>query len=261
MATSFSPDPRSPDRHPLPLGRERTENLLKIVAGYCDQQGGCHGPDHTLRVHRMALEIGAAMGADLEVLSAAALLHDVGRRDETRSLGVICHAGRGAELARVILADFHFPAPAIEKIVHCIAAHRYRGSEAPVSIEARILFDADKLDSIGAIGIGRAFLFAGQIGARLHNEPGMVEDAEAYSIDDTAYREFKVKMSKIKDRLLTPGGRKLAQERHRFMEIFFARLEEEINLEPASLAGSSENPRGLAQPADHIAGSEAVGES
>jgi uncharacterized protein len=213
----------------FPLGREVTGRLLKIIAGYCDQEGGCHGPDHTARVHRMSLWIGREMGADLEVLSAAALLHDVGRRDETRSRGRVCHAGKGAELALTILGDLGLPAAKIEKVVHCIAAHRFRGVETPASIEARILFDADKLDSIGAIGIGRAFLFAGQIGARLHNENSVVEGTEAYSLDDTAYREFKVKMGRIKDGLLTPIGRRLAEERHRFMEIFFARLEDEIN--------------------------------
>ncbi|MDA8165103.1 MAG: HD domain-containing protein [Desulfobacteraceae bacterium] len=215
-----------------PLGAERTQKLMRAAAGFCDQEGGCHGPDHTVRVHRLALWMGRAMGADLEVLSAAALLHDIGRRDETISRGRICHARRGGELAREILAGLGFEAESIERIVHCIAAHRYRNGEAPASLEAKILFDADKLDSIGAIGIGRAFLFAGQVGARLHNENGVIEGTEPYSVEDTAYREFKVKMSRIRDRMLTPTGRRLAAERHEFMEMFFARLESEINQLP-----------------------------
>jgi uncharacterized protein len=230
--TSFRGSGDGETRCSSPLGRNLTERLLKILTGYCDQEGGCHGPDHAARVHRMALWIGKEMGADLKVLSAAALLHDVGRRDETRSRGKVCHAGKGAELARVILGELGLGPAMIEKVVHCIAAHRYRSDEKPYSLEAMILFDADKLDSIGAIGIGRAFLFAGEIGARLHNDTGVIEGTEAYSVEDTAYREFKVKMSRIKDGLLTPIGRQLAQERHQFMEMFFARLENEINQPP-----------------------------
>jgi len=98
----------------------------------------------------------------------------------------------------------------------------------PQTLEAKILYDADKLDSIGAVGIGRAFLFAGQTGARLHNESDVdILACKPYSKEDTAYREFKFKMSKIKDRMLTPEGKRLAAERHNFMEVFFERLERE----------------------------------
>ncbi|MEJ2031992.1 MAG: HD domain-containing protein [Deltaproteobacteria bacterium] len=227
----------------LPLGPESTDRLLQVAAGYCDHEGGCHGPDHTVRVHRTALWIGSRMGADLKVLSAAALLHDVGRRDETNSRGVVCHARRGGELAREILAGFGFEAEAVERVVHCIVTHRYRDGQVPASLEAKILFDADKLDSVGAIGIGRAFLFAGQVGARLHNENSTIEGTEPYSVEDTAYREFKLKMSRIRDRMLTPLGRQLAGDRHEFMEMFFARLEREISQLPSVVIDSKEGAK------------------
>jgi len=174
------------------------------------------------------LHIGRLMGAKLDVLSAAALLHDIGRRYETREQGKICHAEKGAELAREILAKLDFVPALIDEICHCIEAHRYRGDKIPKTLEAKILYDADKLDSIGAVGIGRAFLFAGQTGARLHNESDVdILACKPYSKEDTAYREFKFKMSKIKDRMLTPEGKRLAEERHDFMEVYFERLERE----------------------------------
>lgn len=212
-----------------PLGLETTEALRHISTQYRDGEGGCHGPDHAERVHRTVLYIGRMMGADLEVLSAAALLHDIGRRYEMAEQGRICHAEKGAELAGGILADMNFSPEKIGKIVHCIETHRYRGDKIPVTLEAKILFDADKLDSIGAIGIGRAFLFAGQVGAKLHDGEVDILASRSYSTDDTAYREFKVKMSKVKERLLTPEGQRLAEERHAFMEIFFDRLDREVN--------------------------------
>ena len=212
-----------------PLGRALTEKLRQMAEPYHDNTGGCHGPDHTERVHKTALHIGRLMGARLDVLSAAALLHDIGRKYETRKQGKICHAEKGAELAREILTRLDFDRPTIEEIAHCIEAHRYRGGKVPRTLEAKILYDADKLDSIGAVGIGRAFLFAGQTGARLHNDSDVdILACKPYSKEDTAYREFKFKMSKIKDRMLTPEGKRLAAERHDFMELFFERLEREV---------------------------------
>ena len=211
-----------------PLGVALTERLRKLADPYHDGMGGCHGPDHTERVHKTSLYIGRLMGARLDVLSAAALLHDIGRRCETREQGKICHAEKGAELSRDILKKLGFSQKLIQEIAHCIETHRFRGNKMPQTLEAKILYDADKLDSIGAVGIGRAFLFAGQTGARLHNESDVdILACKPYSKEDTAYREFKFKMSKIKDRMLTPEGKRLAVERHNFMEVFFERLERE----------------------------------
>jgi uncharacterized protein len=75
--------------------------------------------------------------------------------------------------------------------------------------------------------VARAYLFAGEVGARLHNPDIDIEQAKPYSQDDTGFREFKVKLSKIKDRILTTEGQKLARERHAFMETFFNRFLEE----------------------------------
>ena len=97
----------------------------------------------------------------------------------------------------------------------------------PQTDEAKVLFDADKLDAIGAVGVGRAFLFAGEVGARLHNPEIKVEDAKPYSENDTGFREFKVKLCKIRDRIMTEEGRRLANDRHDFMENFFKRFLEE----------------------------------
>ena len=211
-----------------PLGLELTEKLRQLADPYHDGMGGCHGPDHTERVHKTALHLGRLMEARLDVLSASALLHDIGRRYETREQGKICHAEKGAELARDILQKLNFPPSFIDEVAHCIESHRYRGDKIPRTLEAKILYDADKLDSIGAVGIGRAFLFAGQTGAKLHNDSDIdILACKSYSREDTAYREFKFKMSKIKDRMLTPEGRRLAEERHVFMEVFFERLERE----------------------------------
>jgi len=214
----------------LPLDRQLTSQLFAIASSHCESRGGCHGPDHLERVHGLVLCIGKRMGARLEILSPAAILHDIGRKHESEQKGLLCHAAIGAELARTILTDLNFSKQDREEIIHCIATHRYRGTNIPLTTEAKILYDADKLDSIGATGIGRAFLFAGQIGARLHNTKEDIKGSKPYTEEDTAYREFQVKLRKIRKKMLTQVGQEMAAERHAFMELYFERLNQESGL-------------------------------
>jgi len=188
---------------------------------------GSHDWEHTERVLRLCRRIGPAEGADMTVLSIAALLHDIGRGDQDRSSGGICHAQRGAEKALAVVRSMPLDGRRQDNLLHCIRAHRFRGREKPRSVEARVLFDADKLDAIGAVGVARAFLFAGEVGARLHNPDVEPADTHPYTEDDTGYREYKHKLCKIRKRMLTAEGRRLADERHAFMEAFFHRFIEE----------------------------------
>jgi len=188
---------------------------------------GSHDWEHTLRVCRLCERIGPVEGADMDVLLAAAYLHDIGRSFQDRSHGEVCHAEKGARLAACIVGGLALTSQQKENVLHCIRSHRYRGSHKPGTVEARVLFDADKLDAIGAIGVARAFLFAGEVGARLHSGDINIESTAPYSIDDTGYREFKVKLCKIKDRILTREGQKLAVDRHRIMVEFFNRFLDE----------------------------------
>lgn len=202
-------------------------SIREQAKAHFSQAKGSHDWDHTLRVHRLCRRIGAAEGADLLVTEAAAYLHDIGRGQQDRSQGTLCHAESGAAIAREMLSAFPLADERKENIMHCIAAHRFRRGDTPRTIEACVLFDADKLDAIGAVGVARAFLFAGELGARLHSPEINVTQAPAYSIDDTGYREYVVKLSLIRNRMLTATGRRMADERHQFMAGFFDRFIEE----------------------------------
>lgn len=186
---------------------------------------GSHGFDHVRRVLALCRRLGKE--ADLHVLTLAALLHDVGRPEEDRSNGSSCHAEVGARLAGEIL-ERHGAAPAlIRKVRECVRTHRFRGRSRPLSREAKILYDADKLDSLGAVGLGRAFLFAGEVGARLHNRETEAARSAAYSGEDTAFREYTVKLRHLPGRMQTEEGRRLARLRLEFMTAFFERLSAE----------------------------------
>lgn len=201
--------------------------IRKIAENLFENAHGSHGWDHTLRVVSLCERIGPEEGADIQVLRIAAYLHDIGRCEQDSSNGTICHARLGGRMARPIIKDLELTGEQKHNIIHCIQAHRFRGGEKPDTLEARVLFDADKIDAIGAVGVARAYLFAGELGARLHNPSVLVEDTLPYSREDTGYREFKLKLNKIRDRMLTGEGRRLAAGRHTFMNAFFQRFLDE----------------------------------
>lgn len=204
--------------------RERIEHEAKR---FFDDARGCHDWDHTLRVHRLCKRIGAAEGADLQVLLVAALLHDIGRNHQDAGNGTLCHAEKGAQMALPVVQGTSLTRSQKDNIIHCIQAHRFRNDHEPGTIEAKVLYDADKLDAIGAVGVARAYLFAGEIGACLHNVNNKIENTQPYSPGDTGYREYRVKLCRIKDRMLTETGKQMAAERHDFMVSFFERFIEE----------------------------------
>ena len=203
--------------------------VKQIVMEKLTQAKGSHDWDHTQRVYKMALHLAKEERADYLVVSLAALFHDIGRPVETQSLGQVCHAQVGASLARSILNDYNIDHHLINRIIHCIETHRFRNNKMPETLEAKIIFDADKLDAIGAVGIGRAFLFAGEVGARLHNKDIDIEQTKAYTTEDTAYREYYKKLRFIKDRILTLEGKRIAEKRHSFMVDFFQRIDLEVD--------------------------------
>ena len=190
-----------------------------------------HDFDHILRVLTLAERIAQVEGADMNVVHTAALLHDWGRgeADAQNQNHAVVAAARAREL---LLARGCSPAW-IEAVVHAIIAHRFRAAPEPATLEAQVLFDADKLDAIGAIGIARAFAFGGAHGQRLWAPMDAVDrarwDAEGDDPDaHTPVHEFVVKLSRIKARLYTDEGRAIAAERHRYMEAFYRRLDAEV---------------------------------
>lgn len=160
------------------------------------------------------------------------LLHDIARPEEMKSNGGICHAEQGGLKAPALLRELGCRDEAlIESVGKAVARHRYRGKNAPQNLIEKIVYDADKLDSIGAVGVGRAFHFAGRIGAKLHNTSEAALNSEAYSEEDSAYREYLVKLRSVPERMLTVTGRKLAEDRSAFMHEFFRRMNEECDSE------------------------------
>ena len=187
-----------------------------------------HDFSHVERVYALCMRIGKKENADLEVLRLAALLHDIGRIKGDED-----HEIYSVEIAEEIMNKYNIDEKTKENVIHCIKSHRYRNNTKPETLEAKILYDADKLDAIGAIGICRAYSFGGENGQKLYR----MEDFLDKGIDltrkldhkrHTPVIEYKAKLSKLKDKMLTEEGRRIAEKRHKFMERFFQRLEREI---------------------------------
>jgi uncharacterized protein len=185
-----------------------------------------HDFDHVLRVLVLAERLAEAEGADLEIVRAATLLHDVARVGESDRI-TNDHALAGAEMVRSLLAGH--PPEKVQAVAHAVAAHRFRSGPSPQTVEARVLHDADKLDAIGAIGVARAFAYGGHEGQRIWGEvpPGYQESQDTRH-EHTPVHEYHLKLVKIKGRLLTDSARLLAKERHAFMVAFYERLEREV---------------------------------
>ncbi|MEM3400236.1 MAG: HD domain-containing protein [Candidatus Micrarchaeia archaeon] len=165
-----------------------------------------HDYGHTLRVCELAEEIARSEDADVEIVRASALLHDVGYAiDEEK------HDEKSAEIASALLEMTDFPKEKIPNVIECILSHRYSKGKHAVSIEAKILQDADRLDAIGALGVARCFLWTGKRGGNL----------------SIGIAHFYDKLLKLKDGMNTKAGKKIAEKRHKVMEDFIKQLEEE----------------------------------
>lgn len=193
--------------------------------------GGGHDFDHVLRVTTLAERIAAAEGADLVIVRTAALLHDIGEKEDRKTHHLI-----GAARARQLLADQ--PATFVAAVAHAIEAHRFRADPAPDTLEAQCLSDADKLDAIGAIGIARVFAYAGARDTALWRQPwraiadsagDALRSPAALGGDYTPVHEFVHKLDRIPDRLYTAAARAIAAERQAFMRAFFDRLDAEAS--------------------------------
>ena len=189
-----------------------------------------HDFDHVLRVYRLAEVLAEKEGADMEIVRAAALLHDAESASGNVEIRLDHHEAAAAFAGKVLLQE-GWPTERIQAAQECILSHRFRTGDSPKSLEAKVLFDADKLDAIGAIGVARALAYAVLDGQPLYAKPSQtfrdtlrIETSEAY----TAYHEHLFKLSKIKDRMQTQSGREMAEERHTFMQTYFDQLIAEV---------------------------------
>lgn len=193
-------------------------------------EDSAHDKEHIYRVLNNALLIAQGEDAvDYDVLITACLLHDVGRIDQMKD-PALCHAAVGSEKAKRFLLAHGYPESFAETVADCIRTHRFRKNAPPQTLEAKILFDADKLDVVGAMGIARTLAYQGALGAPLYTKlsDGSVSDGTG-DVPYSFFREYKFKLENLYDRFYTQKGRELALQRRPAAEAFYNSLYNEVN--------------------------------
>ena len=166
-----------------------------------------HDFDHTLRVYHMATRLAKEENADLQIVQLAALLHDV----DDRKLSPETYEGKLRAVA--FMKENGVEIGKIETIVDIISRISFSAQlPPPESIEGKCGQDADRLDAMGAIGIARTFAFGGSRGRRMHDPERL--DANA------SIQHFYDKLLLLKESMHTPTGRRMAEERDRYMRQF-----------------------------------------
>lgn len=172
---------------------------------------GAHAYDHTWRVYSLAMTIGKKCGANLRVLGAAALLHDVGRPDEL--VTGVSHAISSGQYAKELLPKAGYSQKEIDAVVEAIRTHRFSERLEPTTLEGEIISDADKLDAIGAIGVFRTIA------------QGMVTGSGVEEFLEHAHQ----KLLKLRDLMHTEPAKEMANQRHEVLERFVNELKREMD--------------------------------
>ncbi len=191
---------------------------------------GAHDCQHIYRVLYYALDISAGFDVDKDVLIAASLLHDIGR--EAQYNNPQCdHAIVGADMAYEFLRSIGWSEEKALHVKACISTHRYRNDSPPESIEAQILFDSDKLDVTGAVGIARTLAYGGIIAQKMYslNGSGQVLSGEGDE-EPSFFHEYHWKLKGIYDKFFTEHARIIAEGRRQTTIDFYESMYKEVEL-------------------------------
>lgn len=192
-------------------------------------EDSAHDREHVYRVLYTALWLAEKEEkVDRDVLICACLLHDIGRKEQFADPG-LCHAQIGGEKAYGFLLSHGYPESFSRHVKACIQTHRFRENSQPESLEAKILFDADKLDVAGALGIARTLLYQGYVSTPLYSvtPDGEISDGTVDG-SDSFFQEYKYKLETMYDRFYTEAGRSLALARKPAAESYYRALLQEV---------------------------------
>lgn len=201
-----------------------------------DSKDAAHDFDHLQRVMRLAETLQKSEGGDLPTIWAGVAFHDIGQERERLHGGD--HALIGAEMTAELLTGTIFPQEAIPRAQQIIREHRMTGNQSPASIEGRILYDADKLDGLGAIGISRLYMITGHYNQKIYSPvpEDVTEPVDPLVVRQLRRRpdyspsiEFQLLFGGLPDRMKTATGQALARERYDYMNDFFSRLRKEVS--------------------------------
>ena len=163
-----------------------------------------HGWEHACRVEALARRMAESENADEDIVRLGAIFHDIGRKKESDG-EIQDHAQWGKKETDSILTEYGYEPETVQAVTHCVESHRYSGGPDPDTVEASVVADADNLDALGAVGIGRTFAHSGDF--------------------ESTVDHVREKILSLRDRMRTDTAREIAEKRHRFTEEFLDRFE------------------------------------
>jgi uncharacterized protein len=202
--------------------------IMRKVKSMLVGRDPAHDFFHIMRVYENAKVIGSREGTDMEILLTAALLHDLvvypkGSPNSYKS------SDDSADFAESILQTYRYPQERINQICYCIRIHSYSKRIVPVSLEGKVLQDADRLDSLGAIGIARTFSIGGSENRTFYDaDDPFGSSGRALNDRQWTLDHFHTKLLKLENFMHTGTAKKIARERTRFMRTFIRQLQREI---------------------------------
>ena len=205
----------------------------KAIEAYMTEkmQDSAHDKHHIYRVLNGALDIANhENNVDTDVLIAACLLHDIAREQQFANPQV-CHAQLGGEMALQFLLSRNWPAPKAQHVKDCIATHRFRSNAPPITIEAKILFDADKLEATGLIGIARTLLYQGIVTHPLYildNTGEIITQKAKGQNGHSFFHEYNFKLKNVYHSFFTARAKAIALQRRQAAIEFHNALHQEI---------------------------------
>lgn len=204
----------------MTMEAEQWHANLRSLAAKCGLDDGAHDLQHLDRVWQTAeILLSANPQADVLVVQAACFLHDLvnlpkNHPDRKQASRI------AAQDARQGLEKIHFPTAKLDAVVHAIEAHSFSAAIAPITLEAKIVQDADRLDALGAIGLARLFYTAGRMGSALAHPTDPL--AKHRALDDQAFAldHITVKLDSLPGSMQTQAGRELGYARLRLAQTF-----------------------------------------
>ncbi|MCP8968932.1 HD domain-containing protein [Ectobacillus ponti] len=210
---------------------QKIQQTIVFVKGILAGDASGHDWYHIERVHKLAAALAASEGGNMFVIELAALLHDVADEKLNES------EEAGLQKVQSWLEHLDVSREEQEHILHIITNMSFKGGHGGKveTLEGKIVQDADRLDAIGAIGIARTFAYGGAKGRLMYDPNVPYREAmtkEAYrKSNDPSLNHFYEKLLKLKDLMNTAAAKRVAEERHRYMEQFIEQFMKEWNAE------------------------------
>jgi len=207
--------------------------MFHTIEQYMLEKAGdsAHDRAHIERVLFGALDIARyEENLDLDVLIAACLLHDIARPLQAKD-DRVCHARTGATMAYGFLMQNGWDTEKAKHVRDSIRTHRFRIDDTPATMEAKILYDADKLDVTGALGIARTLQYGGSMGEPLYalDEFGDILLEGGGADVSTFFQEYHFKLKKLYGQFYTKHAFALAKLREKTMTDFCDALYREVD--------------------------------